>query len=59
MVYGQVAFLRNSLKRRLGFGIIGRGFYWSASGKVSKRAEMAFMELNGKCELIGLGRQYS
>ena len=34
-------FLRNSLKRRLGFGIIGLELYWSVSGKVWKRAEMA------------------
>ena len=44
-------FLRNSLKLRLGFGIIALEFHWSASGKVSKRAKMPFLNSNGKCEL--------
>lgn len=44
-------FFRNSLKLRCGFGIIGREFNWSASGKVLKRAEMPFMKSNGKSEL--------
>jgi hypothetical protein len=44
-------FLRNSLKRRLGFGVIGLEFYWSVSGKLSKRAEMPFLKVNGKSEV--------
>jgi len=44
--------LRNSLKLRRGFGIIGREFYWSESGKLSRRAEMPFMKSNGKSEFI-------
>ena len=51
MAYGPVGFLGNSLKLRLGFGIIGLEFYWSASGKVSKRAELLFMKVNGKSRL--------
>jgi hypothetical protein len=30
----RAGFLRNSLKLRRGFGIIGRESHWSASGKV-------------------------
>jgi len=44
-------FPRNLLKLRRGFGIIGREFHRSASGKVSKRKETAFVKLNGKSEL--------
>jgi len=44
-------FLRNSLKLRRSFVIIGFDFYWSASRKVSKRAEMPFMKSNGKSQL--------
>jgi hypothetical protein len=32
------------LKLRCSFGIIRLEFHWSASGKVSKRAEMAFFK---------------
>jgi hypothetical protein len=40
------------LKLRCSFGIIRLEFHWSASGKVSKRAEMAFLKVNGKSEII-------
>ena len=35
------------------FGIIGLELDRSVSGEVSKRAEMPFMKLNGKSQLIG------
>jgi hypothetical protein len=50
--------LRNSLKLRRGFGIIGREFHWSESGKLSRRAEMPFMKSKGKSELILLFVEY-
>jgi len=44
-------YLRNSLKLRRSFAIIGLEFHWSVSGKLSKRAEMPFMKLKGKSGL--------
>jgi hypothetical protein len=43
-------FSRYSLKRRSGFGIMGRELYWSVSGKLSKHAKIPFAEVNGKSE---------
>jgi len=40
------------LKLRCRVGIIGLELYRSVSGKVSKRAEMPFMKLNGKFRII-------
>jgi hypothetical protein len=49
---GQAAgVLRNSLKLRRAFCVLGRELNRSALGKVSKHAEMAFMKLNGKSEI--------
>jgi hypothetical protein len=45
-------FLGNSLKLRCSVGIIGLELCGSVSGKVSKRAEMPFMKLNGKSRLV-------
>ena len=44
-------FLGNSLKLRFSFGIIGLELYTSVLEKVSKRAQMPFMTLNGKSEI--------
>jgi hypothetical protein len=45
-------FLRNSLRLRHGPGIIALEFHWSPSVKVSKRAEVLFVNPNGKSEFI-------
>jgi len=47
-------FLRNSLKLRRSYGIIGLDLLRSVSQKVSKRAEMPFTKLNGKYQLNSL-----
>jgi hypothetical protein len=54
----QVAgFLRNSLKLRRSFAIIGLEFHWNALGKVLKSAEMPLMKANGKSEFIRISKK--
>ena len=52
---GKSGFLRNLLILRHSYSIIGLDLLRSASGRMSKRAEMPCMKLNGKCELKGGG----
>ena len=48
---GCLGFVRNSLKLRCNFGIMGLGLNRSNSEKLPKRVEIPFVESNGKCQI--------